>query len=656
MFVNNNQISGRQTARLLLFQMLGYSALLIPPELAKTAGTDGIFSIAAGVFFGFVYLHFLKRMGMNMQKSYSRTLTDVFGTVFGNVIKGIYVLYFLLLAARVISIFAELVVKELLEETFTFVLAVLIGLLYYGISGGIEGIARIFEILFWLVLIPLFLMMLLAVPGVDTDYWLPVLQQSPFCVLKGSYQVFFGVSILCLVPFFAEYVNGQVYHCARRALIWTGCILGVLYLILLGMFGDQALAALDYPAVTMMSRIQMTGGFFKRTDAMMFGVWFFTLYALAGGLLFFAGQLAAVGKTHRQLWLSAEMAVVYLLAYVFYNSEEFQMICEKIFSYVGTPFVVLVPLIVSFLLGGCGKQELEKKEFPVLLTVSSDVDFTEQWLNGMQEGTKTVDYNHLKVLLLEREFLEETDRMAEMLELLKEEKNVPFNTYIVAAENVKELTEAEEGLEMSLGDYLEQLLEREDTVKKETYPTLGMLYQEKENRKETLFIPTVSLVKEKPAITSYEVYRRGTAIGQTESDVACLSFFVNNQMDAYVVNLGVHNYVRLSHSRNNILLKNQRAVTGLLKRQIVAEIVCDGVVLKSSAGDDAVAAEEWLQTQIADYMTAKARLALENGIDVTNSFKKLGTERDWYVYYMQAPDFFESEIEIVFQVKINWID
>ena len=62
MFATNNQISGRQTTRLLLFDLLGYSALLVPATLAKTVGKDGIFSIALGVAAGFLYLRLLKAL------------------------------------------------------------------------------------------------------------------------------------------------------------------------------------------------------------------------------------------------------------------------------------------------------------------------------------------------------------------------------------------------------------------------------------------------------------------------------------------------------------------------------------------------------------------------------------------------------------------
>lgn len=658
MYAKNNQISGRQASRLLLFDLLGYSALLVPSTIAQTAGRDGIFSILIGITAGFLYLRILKAVTCRLQGSYSECLMSTFGRMLGNVIKVAYFLYFLLLAGRVASIFAELVVEELLEKQFRLILLIIMVLVYYGVSGGMEGRARVYEILFWILLIPLFIMMLLALPTVDVDYWLPVMVESPVSILKGGYQVFLCISVLFLVPFLAEYVsgNGQVYSCAKRALSWTGLILGVLYLILLGMFGTEALATLDYPAVTMMSRIQMTGGFLKRTDALMFGIWFFTLYALINSLVFFAGRLWPLEKKGTTFWLLGETVVVYLLANAFYYSEGFLMLYEKFFFYVGTPFVVLVPVLVCLMLSGCAATELENREFPTLLTVSAESDFANEWLNGLQEGTKKVDYNHLKVILLERDFLEKEESMAEMLALLKEDKNVPLNAYVVATDTLKELEESEEGLEKPLGDYLEELLEHGDTVKKETYPTIGMLYQEIENRKETLYIPIVSLVEEMPEVTAYEVYKRGKAIGQVGSDVALLSFFINNQMEEYVLQLGVNNYVRLSNAKNEITFEEKRSSSGLLKRQVEVDIDCDGKILRQNYGTDKEAAEAWLDTQIKDYMTAKAAKALENDADVTNSLKKLGTEREWYRYYMQSPDFYEGDIEIVFEIDIEWMD
>ena len=40
-------------------------------------------------------------------------------------------------------------------------------------------------------------------------------------------------------------------------------------------------------------RDRVTGGFLKRTDAFMFSIWFFTLYAMLNSMVFYSGNLAA---------------------------------------------------------------------------------------------------------------------------------------------------------------------------------------------------------------------------------------------------------------------------------------------------------------------------------------------------------------------------
>lgn len=659
MFIKNNQISERQAFRLLLFDLLGYGALLAPSALAETAGKDGIFAIIIGIGAGFLYLFFIKSFVGRMSEGYTDCLTTVCGRVAGQGIKVGYYVYLLLLAGRVAATFAELIVNELLQKEFQLILLIILLLVYYGVSGGIEGRARVYEILFWLILIPLFLMMLSAVPAVDTDYWLPVMTEQSKQVLWGGYQIFAGMPVLFLLPFFMQYVSGkgQLYHCAKRALLWLGIILGVLYLLLLGMFGDKALATLDYPAVTMMSRIQMSGGFLKRTDALMFSVWFFTLYALLNSIVFLVDKMWLCRGKCAKFRLPCEVIVIYVLANVFYRSEEFEMAYEKFFNYIGTPFVALVPVLLCFLMTGCSMAtELENREFPTLLMISEKEDFTGAWLNGLQEGTKKIDYNHLKVLLIEQSFLEKEEAMSEMLGLLKEDKNVPLNVYVLATAEPDAVTQTEAGLEKTLGEYLEELLEGRDTAKKETYPTLGILYQEMENHMETVFIPIIGVADGKPVVSSYEVYKRGKAVRQVESDVALLSFFIHNQMKEYVLQPEENNYVRLTGSRNEIMFSESREADGLLKKKVLVTIHCDGKILQQNAGYDRKETEEKLAGQVKDYMTAKAEKALEAGIDITNSFKRLGRERRWYQDYNERPELFEDDIEIAFEINVAWID
>ena len=74
---------------------------------------------------------------------------------------------------------------------------------------------------------------------------------------------------------------------------------------------------------------------------------------------------------------------------------------------------------MGILFAGCDTTQVENREFPDILTITSESDFSKEWLNRLQEGNKTIDYNHLKVVLVERGFLENEAKMAEMLALLK---------------------------------------------------------------------------------------------------------------------------------------------------------------------------------------------------------------------------------------------
>ena len=711
MFASNNRISSRQVMRLLTFDLLGYSALMIPASLAGEAGTDGIFSLLLGLGAGFAYLLLMKKVVEQTLSTYSAYINDTCGKFLGNLIKIGYIVYFLLLAGRVAAIFAELISKELLEKQFSLILIVILALTFYGVIGGIEGRARVYEILFWLVLIPLFVMMVATIPTVDADYWMPTFVATKAGVLRGGYDTFLGCSVLFLLPFLTGYVKKRecLYGCGKWALFITGSILCLLYLILLGMFGSAALANMDYPAVTMMSRVQITGGFLKRVDAIMFGVWFFTLYALLNSLVFFCGKLCieflepvwvvSRKKILEMTCMLGEILLVFWLANSFYGSEVIKNTIEKFFWYIGTPFVVLVPLlllylsgrksmpgknreteqntkkasgnsnnikykivigvlgILLFLLTACAPAEVEDREFPVLLKIADEENFAKEWLNSLQQGNKNVDYNHLKVVLISKSFLENETAMSELLQILKQDKNVPLNAYVVTTDQFKELSEAGEKMSEPLGDYIEKLLENSDGIKKETFPTIGMLYQEQVNQIETLFIPTLSLINEKPEITSYEVYKRGKSAGSVGTDAALLAFFISNQLEEYVLQLGPKEFVKFFNVDNQLSFEEHVEKSGLIRKRVQVHVFCDGEIIYEKVSGDDKEVTSWLETQFTEYMKKIAAKELERGIDLTNSKKKLGRGmRNWYERYQTQPEAYEGDIEIVFDVAVRWID
>ena len=699
MFSENNQISGRQVFRLLTYDFLGMGTLLLPTMLADTAGRDGIFCILAGILSTFLYLKLLRYLLKGMKTSYPDFLKQKCGKVCGYVLWGGYFLYFILMASYTAYLFSTLMLNGLVENvSFYLVLMLILLLAFYGMAGGIEGRARGYEILFWFLMIPLFLMLFAACREVKPAYWSPVFMADGKEVLSGSYYVLFCYSMVSIVLFLKEYVadRRKCVGAAEKAVWFSGGVFAVLYLILIGLFGVEALAQMKFPAVTMMSRVQVTGGFLKRTDAFMFSIWFFTLYAMLNSMVFYSGNLAAKvirdcggyleGKK-RMLPYLILLLLVYGVTVLFYRNQQFLDCVTFLLWKIGTPFVVGVPILlcltgerkkhkkkvrvlvlVCFLFGclflqGCNVAELEDKAFPVLLNIRDQDDFQNVWLNHEYAGNKEVDYNHLKVVLIERSFLEKEAEVEDMLSMLEQEKEVPWNAYVMTTESCDRLAQTEGKLDTLLGNYLEELLENTSGIDQKAYPTLGMLYEERANHLETLYIPFVDIEgeqsgaveddTEKPQITAYEVWKRGRAAGLVDTDTARAAFFTQNFADDYTLQLAPELYVKVDAASCRVKETEKIGVGGLTEQIVAVTVTGEGEILSGTVS--ASEKEQLLNTRMEDYLNAIAAHALEKEIDITNSYRNLGADnRTWYFKYQNTPAAYEKDIKIQYLVKINW--
>ena len=724
MFSENNQISGRQVFRLLTYDFLGMGTLLLPTMLADTAGRDGIFCILAGILSTFLYLKLLRYLLKGMKTSYPDFLKQKCGKVCGYVLWGGYFLYFILMASYTAYLFSTLMLNGLVENvSFYLVLMLILLLAFYGMAGGIEGRARVYEILFWFLMIPLFLMLFAACREVKPAYWSPVFMADGKEVLSGSYYVLFCYSMVSIVLFLKEYVadRKKCVGAAEKAVWFSGGVFAVLYLILIGLFGAEALAQMKFPAVTMMSRVQITGGFLKRTDAFMFSIWFFTLYAMLNSMVFYSGNLAEKvirdcggyleGKK-RMLPYIILLLLVYGVTVLFYRNQQFLDCVTFLLWKIGTPFVVGVPVLlcltgerkkhnkkvrvlvlVCFLFGclflqGCNVAELEDKAFPVLLNIRDQDDFQNVWLNHEYAGNKEVDYNHLKVVLIERSFLEKEAEVEDMLSMLEQEKEVPWNAYVMTTESCDRLAQTEGKLDTLLGNYLEELLENTSGIDQKAYPTLGMLYEERANHLETLYIPFVDIEGEqsgavqddtekeeqsatvwddtekeeeeqqpvmtgKPQITAYEVWKRGRAVGLVDTDTARAAFFTQNFADDYTLQLAPELYVKVDAASCRVKETEKIGAGGLTEQIVTVTVTGEGEILSGTVS--ASEKEQLLNTRMEDYLNAAATHALEKEIDITNSYRNLGADnRTWYFKYQNTPAAYEKDIKIQYLVKINW--
>lgn len=372
MFSNNNRISTRQVFRLFVFDFIGMSTLVLPAKLAGTSGCDGVFAIVAGGLFASLYLWYLAWIMRRMDSdliTYVRQSLPRWGAF---VMLCFFAAYCILEASYGAYIFADVMKKGLVGgESYTLLLLLILAVAAYAIQSGIESRARVYESLFWVLFVPLFLLLWIAASDVNTIYLHSFFEAPVMNVAGGGLLVFEYLMLVFLVLFFPAYVKKdaqkKMVAAVYRAL-WVAVLVFIVFdLILLGSFGERAMAKMRYPALTLMSNIHLRGSFLKRLDAFLLAIWFFTLFALINVFLFYAKQLIAAiggeftghGNAERQgdgLKIQKEKKakvwstiIAFLLVFVVaegfcYGS--FAEWFESYMTYVAMPLLILLPLII----------------------------------------------------------------------------------------------------------------------------------------------------------------------------------------------------------------------------------------------------------------------------------------------------------------------
>ena len=404
-FAQNESISPRQLYRLYVFNLLGVGTLVLPNNLAKL-GEYAFISIALGVFMAWLFMWIVSEVRERRKTIYDRSIDK---TKYAKILiyDLIIAIYELSQAAFLAWIFVKLIRDSLIpDESFTVVLLVIMAVCAYALSGGVECRARVYEVVFFFVLIPLAAMLLFALSDVRLDYLMIKdrvgVDFGIADIFAGAYYVFAASISVFNILFVRERTASQIRGSVSKAIFTYAGILFLLYAVLLGNFGKYSLSEIEFPAVVLMSDVQIKGSFFKRADALMLSVWFFTLFSVLNMSLYYAvlrcenfaentGKIIFTFNKNRHSCSNKQfgsdrqkshdkekstmrswciifvIAVTVTLAYILESGDE---IVKK---YLGFLLCIAIPVIVVLTIGlmltGCSAVELEERCFPTLAAV-----------------------------------------------------------------------------------------------------------------------------------------------------------------------------------------------------------------------------------------------------------------------------------------------
>ena len=172
----------------------------------------------------------------------------------------------------------------------------------------------------------------------------------------------------------------------------------------------------------------------------------------------------------------------------------------------------IIGVILNFT--GCNTTELEERCFPMMVSVGYDdgkfvysvafpqedelgkkmvksvkgSNFSESKKAYEEKLNRDADYNHLKVLVVDEDLLEQKNIYEEMLNYLEDKEEFPRNTYVCVVDEIEELQAFGQGLTQDIGTYLEEYLKKQESQEKRLL-TLGDLIDEMENKTMVLYLP-----------------------------------------------------------------------------------------------------------------------------------------------------------------------
>ena len=358
MDIENEKISARQLGRMLFYDFFALTSLLLPGILTKEFGRSGFFSLIAGYLGGYLFLRMiLAQMRKMMEKNQS--FDNYLQHYFGKILTRAGLLYLLLFAgiggAYGLYLLCDITRQYLIRDTPVWlIVGVLAVLLIYGVSAGIESRGRMMELLFWLFLLPIIALFLLAVWNVEPARWMPLVSKEGISVnkwLSKSYLVFAFFLNLTYLPVLTEnlHLSSNISQACRKSYVLCAGLNVILFLLLTGIFGAPTVAQMEEAALTLTAMVKVPGGFLERQDALLCGIWFVSVFLFVENAMYASVWCAKriTGRNAHGYYVFGAGICVGILAVLMYANAWMREYLVRWYLAIGVPVMLLLAVVVT---------------------------------------------------------------------------------------------------------------------------------------------------------------------------------------------------------------------------------------------------------------------------------------------------------------------
>lgn len=365
MFSQNNKISMRQVEILIILNLFSNTSLILPRVASEIAAGDGWIIVIGGALIAMVYVLIITALvKMFPNQNIVEYTETIFSKPVGIIIGIIFLVKLIILAGLEIRVFGELVKQTLLRDTpIEFIVISMLFVVAYLTRKGYEARARMGELLIFIVVIPLIVIFLYAVPDIKLYNLSPMFVMKAENFMYGSFFMslaYSGIELLLLSTPFVLKPN-RLPKAAIGGVAFVGVLNVLICILTIGSYGSTVTSRQIWPVMSMMQAIRLPGGLIQRQDALMVSFWIMTVFLLINAYLFFSGMLIKkIASLKEQNFLILPLLpIVYLISLMPDNIVETYEWLTFMTRYVSLLFLLPIPLIllVAAKVKGMGKGE-----------------------------------------------------------------------------------------------------------------------------------------------------------------------------------------------------------------------------------------------------------------------------------------------------------
>lgn len=329
--------------------MIGVGLFYAPSILAKYVGQNGWISILITGIQVFVIIYLIyKVMVINEFKDLTVILNDSYGRVIGKIISLMYSILTLIVLTLSLRSFSEIITMYLLKNTPTeAIIATFIFIGMYLSRGGLANVVHFNEVVFWIMFIPIAIMLLLTIPAADFTNLLPIGGYDIKNYFLSSFEMLFLFNGFSMAFILIPYVKKQkrIKSVIFKSSIFTTVFYIVIVVLVSATLSPKQAADSIFPTITMLQSIISGSGILEKWDSLVMSLWVIFYFTSFANIYYFISIIIKDVFNIEDVRTSSMIYVpfVYIIAILPENIIEVRNLR---FNYLRMSFIALLLIII----------------------------------------------------------------------------------------------------------------------------------------------------------------------------------------------------------------------------------------------------------------------------------------------------------------------